>query len=492
MGLFKKKNTKDELVQDSESASEENQEEVKPYFVEQTSAFDSARARAGPTASMMIVAVALGFIAGFIVWAAFVGSMVLTDLLWVEGVGEWQKALVNTPLAGAWLPLVVTTIGGLIIGLWTKYTQAMPIPMEAVMGQVKKNGKFGFKRPFATIVGFLLPLVFGGTVGPEAGLTGLMAHSCTTIGGALRRRGIKMAGIADISISAAFTGMFCNPLVGVTTAASDGMPADDLKNDQGGFDPYTYNMKFGAKIILYTAAALASVAGAYVFTAISGASFGFPRFEGVVPGSGELYVIPLCLLLGYLGGFLYQGSGYLFGKLIDKMPDKVVLKPILAGVILGVIAIWCPMVMFPGEEQLFELQEEWQTWTVALLIATGLLKSAAGPMCIKMGWAGGGMFPVIYAGAALGYGVALATGVDAMFCVALSTATLIAGTQRKIPMSLAFMLLAFPPQTIVFSLLAIFIGVVAPMPRAFFPDEEPKQKKKFFKNMKSEEELAEI
>ena len=99
-----------------------------------------------------------------------------------------------------------------------------------------------------------------------------------------------------------------------------------------------------------------------------------------------------------------------------------------------------------------------------MLIATGLLKCAVTPLCINFGWRGGHFFPVIFAGIALGYGIASVGGFDPMFCVAITTATLVAGVQRKALVAIAMLLLCFPVQSIPWIGIACLVGASLPLP----------------------------
>lgn len=71
---------------------------------------------------------------------------------------------------------------------------------------------------------------------------------------------------------------------------------------------------------------------------------------------------------------------------------------------------------------------------------------------------------MIYSGAAIGYAISMISGVDPMFTVAITSAILVAGSLRSIPVALALMLLAFPANTVVFTLLATVLGCVLPIP----------------------------
>ena len=455
---------------------------------------------AGVTFSMVLFALAVGFVVGLVVWAVFWASSFLTNLLWVDAKAALEGALAGAGLQFWWLPILFCTAGGLFIGLFTKFTGASPEPLDKVMGQVKETGEYNLEKPAASVVAFLLPLVFGGSVGPEAGLTGIIAAACTKIGRALKGAGVRVKNVADITVSAALCAVFAAPFAGVVACAensgikksapADGvnptptMPADGVNPTTpmpadganptptmpaDGVNPTPedlsqYEFKRSGKLVLYTASALGALAGIMVFSGIFGRGCGLPRFTGAPAGATELAWALPCLIVGYLGAVLFHTSNFCFSRASEKLQRFVVLKPLLAGVALGVVAVAFPFVLFPGEEQAFELMEGWQDIAGAALIATGLLKCIATPMCLNFGWRGGNFFPCIFAGIAAGYGVAAVSGAQPMFCVCVTCAMLVAGIQRKPLMALALLLLCFPVDCLAQMGIACLIGAYAPQP----------------------------
>ena len=128
------------------------------------------------TIGMVILALVVGFVIGAAVWTVLTLSNFLISLLWgrVGGVHDGALGIV-------WFPLVVCTLGGLVIGIWTRLTHNTPQSLEAVLAEFKQTGSYKVDGIGKSVVSFLLPLVFGGSVGPEAGLTGLVTAGCCWI-----------------------------------------------------------------------------------------------------------------------------------------------------------------------------------------------------------------------------------------------------------------------------------------------------------------------
>lgn len=438
----------------------------RPYVGDTGAPLSSAQERASATLGMVLFALATGCVIGLLVWAVFWASSALTGLLWHDAYQALCASLAAAGLPSWWLPVAFCTLGGLLIGLWTARFGGAPEPLEKVMASVKATDGYKLRSPLASVVGFLLPLVFGGSVGPEAGLTGIIAAACTKIGSALKGAGLRLMGLADVTVSAALSAVFATPFVGIVATLQDGVPLDGGAEQP---DPERYNLRRNVKLVLYTAAALGAVAGVALFTAAFGKESGMPRFDGITPGVNRLWWALPCLAAGYAGALLYHCGQAGFSGLSQRLGEHTVLKPVIAGVVIGCLAVPLPYVLFPGEEQAFELIGSWQELGAAVLLATGLAKCLATPLCLNFGWGGGHFFPCIFAGIASGYGLAGLLGMEPMFAVAITTAALLGGIQRKPLVALALLLLCFPVESVVWMGIACVIGAALPLPRRLAP-----------------------
>lgn len=416
--------------------------------------------KASASLSMVVFALAAGFVVGLAVWAVYRTSSALTDLLWVDGRGAVCDLLEGSGIPSWWLPLAFCGLGGLAIGVFTARFGGEPAPLPHILATIKDTGGYRLEKPAASVVGFLLPLVFGGAVGPEAGLSGIIAAACTAINEKLKAAGVRIKGAAaqaDVTVSAALSAVFATPLAGIVIASQDGMPQ---VADPRGFD---FHRK--AKVVLYTASAIGAAGGVALFGWLFGAEAGLPRLEGITPEVGEFRWGFVCIALGWAGAALFHGADLVFSAFSRRIGDHAIAKPLAAGLVLGALAIPLPLVLFPGEAQIKELMEGWASIGAIVLIATGLAKCAATPLCVNFGWRGGHFFPCIFAGVAIGYGIAAVAGVDPMFCVSVACATLVAGVQRNPWVALALLLLCFPARNIVWLGLACLVGAYLPVPR---------------------------
>ena len=369
-----------------------------------------SRLGAARACALGALALSLGAGAGFSIWALLSAAYLLCDLVW-GGIG----GALGLPT----FPLLVCTLGGALIGLWNARFDSAPKPLDEVMAEVRAKGGYSVGRVVPASVSFLLPIAFGGSVGPEAGLTGLVASACTQVGAALRRA--------------------------------------------GGLDgPFTR----AQKVPLYALGVLGGAAGAAAFSALFGGGLPLPRF-GAAPLTWEAaaWTVPL-VAAGWALAALYALATLLARRLSRALEGHPVLKPTLCGLALGATALALPYVLFPGTAQAADLAGQWANMPAAVLVATGVAKTAFVALCLNLGWSGGPFFPLIFCGVSTGFGIAAATGADAMLCTAVVSTALIAGFTRKPAMTLLVMLLCFPVRSLPFMAPAALAGALLPVPGA--------------------------
>lgn len=118
--------------------------------------------------------VILGGGIGFILWAFLKIMSAGITLIW-----DTIPELMNIP----YYTIIVCTVGGLIIGLFRKKYGDLPEELDAVLGQVKENHRYEYKNMLSMLIAALLPLLLGASIGPEAGLTGVIVGLCYWVGG---------------------------------------------------------------------------------------------------------------------------------------------------------------------------------------------------------------------------------------------------------------------------------------------------------------------
>lgn len=307
----------------------------------------------------------------------------------------------------------------------------------------------------------MLPLLFGGSIGPEAGLTGVIAGLCTWVGDRLKFAGREMREVTSVGTAAVVSAIFNAPLFGLVA------PLAGYADESGGApsEPASFDIPKAKKIVVY----LLSIAGALgafaLCSTLFGGGLGLPRFSDLEIGAHELaWGVPIALL-GAFAGWMFHASGAAVRAFAGKMGDRPVAKAVIAGAILGSLGVVLPFTMFAGEVQTEQLAEVWTTMGAGVLIATGFIKVFVTQACLGMGWRGGHFFPIIFAGISIGYGCAALTGIDPVFALCACSAGLLGTVMRQPLMTTLLLFLCFPVKGAFVLLAAAALGALVPVPK---------------------------
>ncbi len=422
----------------------------------------------------VVCTIVTGAFAGAAVWAFFklmgIGLAFLWETLPAMLVAYAQQvapdAVQAMPVlfsgAFGFLPwtLLLCLGGGLAIGLFRKRFGELPEDLDTVMKDVKENGRYEYDRLGRMSVAALLPLVFGGSVGPEAGLTGVIAGLSTWVGDRMRRFGSDFKDLTCAGVQAALSAVFTAPLYGFVAPFAGS--ASDIP-EQG-----TFVAPKRWKAVAY----LCAVAGALVaflgLGALFGGGLGMPRFSALSVGAPELCWLIVLVAAGCAAGWLFHIGNAVSGKVRGRLGGPVV-RCVLAGFLLAVAGTAFPLVMFAGESQSELVMESYAQIGAVALLATGFLKPLLTAVCIKLGWRGGHFFPLIFSGICLGYGFSLVLGIDAVFCCAACTAACMAAVMRQPLMVALLLFLCFPVSGVAVMLVAALVAAAVPLPRCLKP-----------------------
>lgn len=382
----------------------------------------------------------------------------------VAGFAPWMA---RGPFGFVAYPLIVCLVGGLVIGLYDKHVGFAPEDLNGVMAKVKANGRYEYDHLGKRSLAALLPLLFGASVGPEAGLTGVIAGLCTWVGDRMRRFGADFRAMTLVGTQAALTALFTAPLYGFAAPLAG---TSDGKTPSGEVD---ITLPKAQKTIVYLCAIAGALAAFVGLGEFLGAEGGLPRFDAANIGSREVaWLIPLAFA-GCACGWVFHASDAATSALGAKLGGHAVGKSLAAGLVLGVCGVFLPYTMFAGEAQSNMLMQGYAAIPWVVLVATAFVKAAVTPLCINLGWRGGHFFPVIFSGVSLGYGFALLSGADPVFCVACCTASLMGAVMRQPVMAALLLMMCFPLKGIVAMLVCAVIGAGIPLPAALRGKERP-------------------
>ena len=383
----------------------------------------------------------LGAIVGAIVWAFLKVMNLGIEFLW-----DYVPSQINFPL----YTLILCTVGGLLVGLWKKKFGDYPEELHVVLGTVKKAGRYPYHNVFSILGSALFPLLLGASVGPEAGLTGVIAGLCTWVGDKLKHFRREVEELTSIGLSATLGTIFRSPMFGFM---------EPIESDKETVLPKT------SKIVLYFAAILSSFGVFILLNKLLGGGAGIKSMETEKQEwSIYIYAIPLALI-GVMLGYLF----FLFQKLTSSLKDKfkkyTVFRAAVGGLLLGVAGTFLPLTMFSGEEQISEVMADMKAIGAVTLIAVAVVKLLLTNICIESGLKGGHFFPVIFCGVCIGCAASLLLGIDAVFCAAVVTTALVGHTLKKPLATVLLLMIVFPPRLVPIMLAAAIAAKFIPTPK---------------------------
>ena len=393
---------------------------------------------------LIFYAVVLGAIVGLATAVFLLVEHWLVDLIWEvipHQIGEFTL-----------YALLICTVGGLLVGLGQHFLGDWPKPMQAALEDVRTQGGFDVAHVPHGVAISLVSLVFGGALGPEAALIGLAGGLGTYVARQLKLTAQQAQSLTYFSVSGALGAFFRSPL---------GSAALPLESDDGAELPSTWTMIPGI---------FAGLAGLLVTLLLAGDTLGvdydFLPYTAPRNGLDLLIAVPFGLVGGLLGAGYQRLHDWLHGKMPAFSPSKII-RGLIGGVTLGLLATFSSLVLFSGQtgmNDLFTHGAEMGGW---LLIAAGLAKLLAVAVVITTGWKGGEFFPMMFAGASIGMGIAyLVPVVDPMVGAMATMAATTAAMLRKPLAVVLLVVLLMPASLIVPIVVGAYVGTAVAIPFA--------------------------
>ena len=390
----------------------------------------------------LLYTVILGGIVGAIIW-----SFLRLMNLGIEFLWDYVPSNLNFPF----YTICVCVGGGFIIGLWKKKFGDYPEELGTVIGKVKKSGRYPYNNIFPTLGSALFPLLIGASVGPEAGLTGVIAGLCTWVGDKLKIYFREIEELTKIGLSATLGTIFRSPMFGFM---------EPIESDKETVLPKS------STIVLYFAAILSSFGVFILLGKLFGGRTGLAGLEAKeIELSQYLYAIPLTVI-GIAAGYLYFIFKKLTFSLEQKLKKYTVLRATAGGLLLGVTGTLLPLTMFSGEHQIVEVMSQAETIGAVMLIVIAVAKLLLTNICIDSGLKGGHFFPVIFCGICIGCAMSLLFGIDMVFCASIVTTALVGHTLKKPLATVLLLMIVFPARLIPIMLFAAAVAKFIGTPKA--------------------------
>ncbi|MBR2742368.1 MAG: chloride channel protein [Clostridia bacterium] len=393
------------------------------------------------TVTVVILTVCLGAVVGFVIWCFLLISSKGGAFIWSFLPEKTGVFWLNVPLCAA---------AGLAVGLIRRRCGDYPEDLAVVMGKVKREKHYGYDHMAAMLACALIPLIFGASVGPEAGLTGIIAALCYWIGDNVKYAKQNAAVYSELGEAVTLGQIFHSPLFGILAVEEE--PLKDGKLPE---IPKVY------KLVLYgLSGAVSFFVIALLNRAAQTSSEGFPRFSEVTIQVSDYVSLLLYIPVGILLFIIFEAAEKAAKAGASRVPP--VLRETICGAVIGVMGIFAPMVLFSGEEQMAELIGGPGSFVPWILIGISLLKLVMTAFCVRFGMKGGHFFPLIFACTCMGIGLSglLFPGAaeHAVFAAGVVTAATL-GAQLKKPLAVTvLMLLCFPVRMLLWLFVAAAIG----------------------------------
>ncbi|MBM7711068.1 chloride channel protein [Enterococcus xiangfangensis] len=396
----------------------------------------------------------LGLVVGVIV-ALFLGLSELGHQL------LWQilpKALGEPRL----YPLIVCTIGGVAIGFFVKAFGRYPRTLQESFDEYQATQRIDYHggKIVRNLLGSLLVLLFGASLGPEAALVAIIGGVISYVADRRKITADQRTDLLEFGIGTSLGVIFMAPLFGVGRSV-----------EQENWQVVTESKL--KKYVLYIFATFTGFIGyliTYNLFPNQEQVFAIRKLESSFTWQGLLLVIPM-ILLGALFGKFFLALQEKGEKLNQRIRNPLPLA-IFAGIVLGILGTISPYFLFSGEHNLLSFTRQAETMNFFILLLIGFGKIAITVFCLACNWRGGTIFPMIFASIAAALAFANVLPYSPGLLVAVFAASACAVTLKQPLATACLFLLLFPVELFLWIWLAGYLGNLFLQRVPFFQEEQ--------------------
>jgi H+/Cl- antiporter ClcA len=329
---------------------------------------------------MALVAI-LGAASAVITFVFIALVNIITDLV-------WKQAPLTLGVDTRLFTLVVCTLGGLLVGLLVKIFGDHNAIFAELMQEFGKTGRFDYRHAPGIVITAFISLIAGGSLGPEAPLADACGGLGTLAAEKLKLDEQETRTMGFGGLSAMLGAFITNPFGGALLS---------LESAIGGAS--------GAMVYFWALfpSLLASAVATVVFVGLTGSFLGtLYSFPDYLPNIRDLLLAVPFSLVGAIAGVLFTIMFRELRKLMQPMKDHLVWRGVIGGLGMGIIGVILPLTLFSGEEQTLAMIEKATEIGFFMLIVLAICKLLATSLLLATGWKGGYIFPIMFAGVALG------------------------------------------------------------------------------------------
>ena len=387
-------------------------------------------------------------------------------------------------------PLIVCTIGGVAIGFFVKHFGRYPRTLEESFEEFQETKRIDYHdgKLIRNLLGSLIVLFFGASLGPEAALVALLGGLITYVADRRKIAEDQRSDLIEFGVGTSLGVIFMTPLFGVgrSVERDDWQVVTESKLQ---------------KYVLYIFTTFTGFIGYLLTYSIfpnQEQVFAIRRMESSFTWQGLLLVIPM-ILLGALFGKFFLVLRERGEKLNQRIRNPLPLAN-FAGILLGLLGTISPYFLFSGEHNLLSFTRQAETMNFFLLLLIGFGKVAITMICLACNWRGGTIFPMIFASIATGLAFANLLPYSPGLLVAVFTASACAVILKQPLATACLFLLLFPVELFLWIWLAGYLGNLFLQRVPFFHEEQtikafklpelPKRTKK--PSVKNEEKTRDV
>ena len=278
-----------------------------------------------------------------------------------------------------WCLLWCGAIGVALSLLQRRHAGSSLPELQDTLAELRAAEGLNTQHGLRQLIGGMLALAGGGTLGPEALMTRLVAVASHAIWKGADRDLLAAAMAGSL-------GLFRSPLLGGAALAG----------------------RQWQLIWRWLPGTIGGIAGFVAFHGLSDLGGGLRGVSYAWPADptqrlGALLAALIAGIAGWLAGQLIRGWRQWLQTL--QLLERFWWIPIGTGLLIGLCLWGLPLAGFSGESQLKPLVlNEWRLDT-AILMLSAVAKLLMVGLCLETGWRGGQFFPVVLASSALGIGL---------------------------------------------------------------------------------------
>ena len=161
---------------------------------------------------IVILTLCLGAVVGIVLWLFLAVVSLGTSFVW---------GFIPRKLGFNWIMVPLCAAGGCVAGLIRRKYGDYPEDLKTVMVKVKRSKHYDYSNMLVILVCALLPLILGASVGPEAGLTGIIAALCYWVGDNVTFAKQNTALYSQLGEAVTMGQIFHSPLFGIISVEEE-------------------------------------------------------------------------------------------------------------------------------------------------------------------------------------------------------------------------------------------------------------------------------